>query len=142
MPVGELLYLGFSSKNYGASGIVKPHKYREDDYDEDDEGDILEGEEEVDDFLLDYDQYVELSKVERFDVHHVPSGKRKKVLDRHVHIYEASQIRTTKLKTPVKYTSRQTLLGTSSLIQAEGTDHTSLVFGYNTGCFIWWSRLR
>lgn len=89
VPVGELLGLGYYGKSYGASGIVKPHKYREDDYDEDDEDDVLDGEEEVDDSLLDYDQYVELSKVERFDVHHVPSGKRKKVLDRHVLLYES-----------------------------------------------------
>ncbi|KZP21168.1 S-adenosyl-L-methionine-dependent methyltransferase [Athelia psychrophila] len=86
VPVGELLGLGYYGKSYGASGIVKPHKYREDDYDEDDEDDVLDGEEEVDDSLLDYDQYVELSKVERFDVHHVPSGKRKKVLDSKIYI--------------------------------------------------------
>lgn len=89
VPVSELLGLGYSGKSYGASGIVKPHKHREDDYDEDDEDDLLYDEEEVDDSLLGYEQYVELSKVERFDVHHVSSGKRKKVLDRHVALYES-----------------------------------------------------
>lgn len=85
VPVAQLLWLTFGNTIYGASGIVKPHRHREHDYDEDDEDDIID-EEEVDDSLLgdQFEQYVKLSKINEFDIHHVPHGKRKKVLDRYV----------------------------------------------------------
>ena len=80
--VGALCAIEYNVGTYGASGLVKPHKHREIDYDEDDEGDVLD-EEEVDDSLHgdsdQYEQYVELTQIKQFDVHHVPSGRRKPV---------------------------------------------------------------
>lgn len=80
--MGALRAIEYSAETYGASGLVKPHKHREIDFDEDDEGDVLD-EEEVDDSLLgdsdQYEQFVELTQIKQFDVHHVPSGRRKSV---------------------------------------------------------------
>ncbi|KAF7965632.1 hypothetical protein HWV62_42606 [Athelia sp. TMB] len=88
--VGALRAIEYSAETYGASGLVKPHKHREIDFDEDDEGDVLD-EEEVDDSLLgdsdQYEQFVELTQIKQFDVHHVPSGRRKSLrLDGMLHL--------------------------------------------------------